>query len=229
MNRNVIIVLILVLALAIPVDSVKADLTTGLVGYWPLNGDAEDLSGNGNHGTIVGDVVSVADRLGTADSAMNFPGNTNSYIDLGQPDEAVEQLTEAARIEPKDPRAYGLLGDFYLDQGEAEKAAAAYGLALQRDPHAVHALERLASLVIAEPGSPLYNEKQAMLLATEACELTDYQDPQVLITLSEVFAATGSKEDAVGSATAALRAAEARGDAELAGTIRAKLKRFKAL
>jgi len=86
MNRKVIIVITLALVLAIHVGSVKADLTTGLVGYWPLDGDAEDLSGNGNDGTIVGDVISVADRNGTADSAMNFPGNTSSYIDLGQPD-----------------------------------------------------------------------------------------------------------------------------------------------
>jgi hypothetical protein len=51
----------------------------------------------------------------------------------------------------------------------------------------------------------------------------------VLITLSEVFAVTGMKEDAVSSATAALRSAEAAGDAELAGSIRAKLERFKEL
>ncbi|MBN2315203.1 MAG: LamG domain-containing protein [Sedimentisphaerales bacterium] len=86
MNRKVFIVITLVWALTIPVGSVKADLTTGLVGYWPLDGDAEDVSGNGNNGTIVGDVVPVADRFGTADSAMNFPGDRNNYIDLGQPD-----------------------------------------------------------------------------------------------------------------------------------------------
>jgi len=85
MNRRVFIFITLALALTVPVGSVKADLTTGLVGYWPLDGNAEDLSGNGNDGTIVENVVPVTDRFGAADSAMNFPGNTNSYIDLGQP------------------------------------------------------------------------------------------------------------------------------------------------
>ena len=31
-----------------------ADTTSGLVGYWPLDGNANDESGNGNNGTLVG-------------------------------------------------------------------------------------------------------------------------------------------------------------------------------
>jgi tetratricopeptide (TPR) repeat protein len=148
-------------------------------------------------------------------------------LEVGKLDHAVEQLTEAAEIEPKNPQPYSVLGDFYFQQGEHERAAAAFGVALRRDPGAVHPLQRLASIMIARPGSSLYNEKQAMRLATRACELTEYQDPEVLITLSEVFAVAGRKEDAVSSGTAALRLAEASGDAELASTIRAKLERFK--
>ena len=40
----------------------------GLVGYWPFNGNANDDSGNGNHGTL-GNVVSVADRFGNPNGA----------------------------------------------------------------------------------------------------------------------------------------------------------------
>ena len=150
-------------------------------------------------------------------------------LDMGELDKAVEQLTEAARSEPRNPLPYSVLGDFYFEQGEGEKAAAALGVALERDPNSVHALQRLASIMIAQPGSSLYDEKQAMLLASKACELTKYRDPEVLIVLSEVFAASGMKEDAVSSATGALGVAEASGDTELASTIRAKLERFKAL
>ena len=62
-----------------------ADIATGLVGYWPLDGDAVDASGNGHDGTINGNVTIVADRHGNPDAAMSFPGSTSSYIDLGQP------------------------------------------------------------------------------------------------------------------------------------------------
>ena len=74
-----------VLALFVITGPAKAISTEGLVGYWPLDGDAQDASGNGNHGVINGSVTPVADRFGAANTAMNFPGTTSDYIDLGQP------------------------------------------------------------------------------------------------------------------------------------------------
>jgi len=85
MYRKVFVLVILASVLAVPTSLVKADLTEGLVGYWPLDGNAEDLSGNGNHGVIEGNVTPTTDRFGVTDSAMNFPGSTSDYIDLGQP------------------------------------------------------------------------------------------------------------------------------------------------
>ena len=50
--------------------------TNGLVGWWPFNGNANDESGNENHGTVNGATLT-ADRNGTANSAYSFDG-TNS-------------------------------------------------------------------------------------------------------------------------------------------------------
>ena len=55
--------------------------TTGLVGYWQLNGNANDASGQGNNGTIVG-ATATTDRFGTANMAMSFNGA--SYITLAE-------------------------------------------------------------------------------------------------------------------------------------------------
>ena len=63
-----------------------ADITTGLVGYWPLDGDARDVSGNGLDGTIVGTVQFVEDRDNLPGAAALFPGAATSYIDLGNPE-----------------------------------------------------------------------------------------------------------------------------------------------
>ena len=52
--------------------------TNGLVGWWPFNGNANDESGNGNHGTVNG-VSLTSDRFGNASSAYNFDGLAN-YI-----------------------------------------------------------------------------------------------------------------------------------------------------
>lgn len=43
----------------------------GLFAWWPFNGNADDLSGNGHHGTVFGASIT-ADRLGNANSAYNF-------------------------------------------------------------------------------------------------------------------------------------------------------------
>jgi len=85
MCRKAVISASFVLMLIVSADVAKAALTEGLVGYWPLDGNAEDTSGNGNNGVIMGNVTNTTDRFGTPDSAMNFPGSTSAYIDLGQP------------------------------------------------------------------------------------------------------------------------------------------------
>ena len=62
-----------------------ADIKVGLVGYWPLDGDATDASGNRNDGTLVGDVRPVPDRYAVGNAALLFPGDADAYIDLGDP------------------------------------------------------------------------------------------------------------------------------------------------
>jgi hypothetical protein len=55
--------------------------TNGLVGWWPFNGNANDESGNGNHGTVNGATLTT-DRNGVAGKAYSFVGlNNNIKID----------------------------------------------------------------------------------------------------------------------------------------------------
>lgn len=61
------------------------DITTGLVGYWPFNGNSNDESGNGNHGTVIGAILS-QDRFGNASKAYSFDGvDDNIYGQLLNP------------------------------------------------------------------------------------------------------------------------------------------------
>jgi|TARA_B110000908_G_scaffold154631_1_gene192115 hypothetical protein len=59
-------------------DVSEVGITDGLVGYWPLNGNAEDYSGNGNDGTVTGAVVSG----GLKDLAYDF-NYTTDKIEIG--------------------------------------------------------------------------------------------------------------------------------------------------
>jgi len=52
-----------------------AFLTNGLVAYYPFNGNANDESGKGNNGRVVGNVSFAADRFGIARSASEFAGD----------------------------------------------------------------------------------------------------------------------------------------------------------
>ena len=54
----------------------SADLTDGLLAYFPFNGNADDESGNGHHGAVNGATLA-PDRFGFADSAYHFNGSDN--------------------------------------------------------------------------------------------------------------------------------------------------------
>lgn len=53
--------------------------TNGLVGYWPFNGNANDVSGNGHHGIVNGAVLAI-DEDAISDEAYYFDGNDRITI-----------------------------------------------------------------------------------------------------------------------------------------------------
>lgn len=74
--------------------------TNGLVGYWPFNGNANDVSTNANNGTNNGAILTT-DRFGNVNSAYSFNGTShyikvldNNSLDLTQ------NLTLSSWIEP---------------------------------------------------------------------------------------------------------------------------------
>ena len=58
-----------------------AGINDGLVAYYPFNGNADDDSGNGKNGTVMGATLTT-DRFGNANSAFSFDG-VDDYIDIG--------------------------------------------------------------------------------------------------------------------------------------------------
>ena len=58
--------------------TLMAPPTNGLVAYYPFNGNANDESGNSNHGTVYGPILT-SDRFGATNQAYDFDGN-NDYI-----------------------------------------------------------------------------------------------------------------------------------------------------
>jgi len=84
MNKNVNFTFLLIVIVALSaIGQVPAN---GLVGYWPFNGNADDASGNGNHGTVSGATLTT-DRFGNANSAYSFNSSSSNYIEI--PDNAL--------------------------------------------------------------------------------------------------------------------------------------------
>jgi hypothetical protein len=54
--------------------------TTGMVAYWPFDGNANDLSGNNNHGTV-NNAIPATDRFGNSGRCYSFNG-IDSHIDV---------------------------------------------------------------------------------------------------------------------------------------------------
>ena len=72
--RKVVTLLGILFGVLLPVHAAFADLNTGLVAYYPLNGNGNDASANGNHGTVVG-ADPAADRFGNPGRAYLFGNN----------------------------------------------------------------------------------------------------------------------------------------------------------
>ncbi|MBL0057141.1 MAG: beta-propeller fold lactonase family protein [Chitinophagaceae bacterium] len=86
--------------------------STGLVAYYPFNGNANDESGFGRHGTVTNGAVLTTDRFGNANSAYDFDG-INDYIDIsatGLPETnrtVMFWLNPATGNQPSYPLTYG--------------------------------------------------------------------------------------------------------------------------
>jgi len=61
--------------------NLSADLTDGLIAYYPFNGNANDESGNGNHGTVYNGTTLTNDRFGNLNCAYDFDGE-NDFIEI---------------------------------------------------------------------------------------------------------------------------------------------------
>ena len=72
----------------------SVNITGGLVAYWPFDGNANDASGNGNHGVVHGAILT-ADRFGNANGAYLFDGS--SYIEVPHSD-SIDNITDAVTI-----------------------------------------------------------------------------------------------------------------------------------
>jgi hypothetical protein len=81
MRKISLLICISLITLNISAQSIPASVPkTGLIAWYPFNGNAIDESGNGNNGIVYGATL-IPDRFGKTNSGYNFNGTSN-YIEI---------------------------------------------------------------------------------------------------------------------------------------------------
>jgi arylsulfatase A-like enzyme/Tfp pilus assembly protein PilF len=139
----------------------------------------------------------------------------------------ISSWNESLQKNPNQPELHKNLGMTYDQLGNYEKAVYHWREALQLEPNQPDVLNNLAWLLAAKQNTPFRNPEEAVRLAYRACELTNFEQPAFLDTLSVAYAAAGKFPDAVKYAKKAIDLARAANQEEIAAEIKKHLELFK--
>ena len=140
--------------------------------------------------------------------------------------EAIEPLQRAVLLQPDYAEAHYNLAHAFANLGEAGGAVGAFGAALRARPDYVAALRDLALLLATSPLMEVQDAGEAERLASQAAELTEWQDPAVLHVLARAYAAERRFDEAIRTAEAAARLVPDT-TSTLAGQIEAHLRLYR--
>jgi tetratricopeptide (TPR) repeat protein len=142
--------------------------------------------------------------------------------------EAINHWIEVIKLNPYHADAHNYLGMAFYKLGSINKAVQHWTEALDLKPDWTEALNNLAWVLAAVDDENLLNPAGAVRLAERAAELTGFENPDILDTLSVAYAAAGRFPEAVQTAQKALYLTQHAGDENLAKQIREHLELFKA-
>lgn len=152
----------------------------------------------------------------------------NALLEEGRIDDAVEHLTEAVRLRPEALDARLQLGIVLAQQGKLDQALEQYRETLRSKPDSLRALSATARILLTHENAERRDAAEAIRLATRACELTAYQQAELLDTLAAGYAEARMFSEAVVTAQKAVERALATEQDELARSIGRRLERYRA-
>ena len=121
----------------------------------------------------------------------------NAAMDRRDYGTAIEEYSEAIRLDPDADAAYHNRGNAYADLGEYAKAISDFNQSIRLAPEEPESYSALAWLLATCPQADLRDGKRAVQLATRACELTDWQDANDIENLAAGYAECGRFDEAV--------------------------------
>jgi protein O-mannosyl-transferase len=146
----------------------------------------------------------------------------------GKYNEAAVHLAEALRLDPNFALAHYYMGQVLAQMGKIDDAITHFEEALRLDPNRIEPMNNLAWFLAASKKTAVRNPDRAVKLAQRACELTNYNKPELLDTLAVAYAAAGNFDKAVETAEKALELCQSPKQKTLKEEIKNRLVLYKA-
>ncbi len=150
------------------------------------------------------------------------------FLKLGRLDDAAIHYEYSVELDPDQPDVHKELGMLFLQRSDFERVIYHWQKALDLQPQSIELMNNLAWIVATNPNPRFRDPQKAVSLAERACEISNYQIPGSLDTLSAAYAAAGRFSDAVTTAEKALDLARAAEQQQLEMDIQKRLDLYKA-
>jgi tetratricopeptide (TPR) repeat protein len=152
-----------------------------------------------------------------------------TLLDMERKEEGLALLIQATTLsseEDDEGIAFERLGSVLLREGQVVEAVKAYEIALERQPDSPVIMIILATAHSNQDDSELYDIDEAIRLAEQACDLSDYRHPAYMISTAEIYYSAGKSDEAIRMAQRALAIAQAANQADLAAMIFDRLRQY---